>query len=874
WNATERSYSQEQLVCAMVEQQALQRPTDPAVSARGAEMSYGELNKKANQLAHYLQAQGVGPGSYVGIYLQRNLDMIVALLATLKVGAAYLPLDASTPPTRVAFMLREAQATLLITQKTVAARLTTCEVPLFYLEQAGTLLKTQPVENLPVRISPEYPAYIIYTSGSTGNPKGVVINHKALLNMVCWYQETFGVTALDKTTHLANLGFDAAVFEIWPYLTKGALLYLVEEEVRLSPTALVPWLVKRGITISFLPTSLVEMVVNRPWPAQTALRFLLTGGDQLHRAPIKNLPFTLINMYGPTENTVVTTWAPITPEQPDASGEHLDEGRLPVIGRAIANAQVYVLNRAGDPQPLGVPGELFIGGQSLSQGYLYRPDLTAASFLPDPFGTQPGARLYRTGDIVRYLPDGNLEFLGRRDHQVKIRGFRIELGEIETLLMAHPDVREAVVVVSESLPGEKRLAAYVVLQEGASLSKEGLQRSLRDRLPDYMVPTALSIIEELPLTPHGKIDRQALALRRPITISASEKHIAARDAIELQLVHLWERLLGVSPISVTDNFFQLGGHSLTGVRLMSQIQRLFGVDLPLSALFESATIASLATVLRQQEEQITFTPLVEIQQTGSNPPLFCVHPSGGEVLCYTSLAHHLGSDQPMYGLRASDQHLHSSLEEMATAYIAALRTVQPQGPYYLSGWSMGGVVAFEMARQLELQGQKIAFLGLFDSYLPPQQFDENEYTLLTKFVSDLAGMSNTAFSSIEEGVAASDTEGQLKLLLLDAQRANVLPPGVDASYIKRQFLIFKNNIKVLCNYRPQPYAGQITLYRASAFTSGEQVEITYGWHQFARQVHNHAVPGNHYTMLREPQVETLAKQIRSSIEEGIAASIS
>ncbi len=863
WNATGRNYAQEQLIYALVEEQAALHPAVPAISARGKEMSYGELNRRANQLAHHLQTQGVRPGCYVGIYLPRTLEMIVALLATLKAGAAYLPLDASTPPARVAFMLGETQTALLITQKTMAARLTTCETPLLCLDKEEERLKTQPVENLAVRITPEYPAYIIYTSGSTGNPKGVIINHKALLNMVSWYQETFRVTEQDKTTHLANLGFDAAVFEIWPYLSRGALLYLVEEEVRLSPTALVPWLVKRGITISFLPTSLVEMVVNRPWPAQTALRFLLTGGDQLHRAPAKDLPFTLINMYGPTENTVVTTWAPIAAEQEElpVSGEK----RLPVIGRAIANAQLYVLNRAGEPQPLGVPGELYIGGQSLSQGYLHRPDLTATCFVPDPFGPQPGARLYRTGDIVRYLADGNLEFLGRRDHQVKIRGFRIELGEIETALMSYAGVREAVVVVSESLPGEKRLAAYVVPQEKVSLSKEGLQRSLKERLPDYMVPVSIAFIEELPLTPHGKIDRQALALRRPITTTTQEKHIAARDAIELQLVHLWERLLGVSPIGVTDNFFQLGGHSLTGVRLMSQIQRLFGVDLPLSTLFEGATIASLAAVLRQQEAAITQTPLVEIQPEGSNPPFFCVHPSGGEVLCYMNLARHLGADQPVCGLRALDPDAHTSLEEMARAYIEALRTVQQHGPYFLGGWSMGGVIAFEMARQLEERGEHIAFLGLFDSHLPPHQIDD-EHTLLTKFVSDLAGMSDVAFSFGEDEPSAADSEAQLQHFLLDAQRANILPPGVDASYIKRQFLIFKQNLKALCAYQPRPYGGHITLYQASAFTDGKPVEITYGWHQFAKQVHNHAVPGNHYTMMRDPQVEILARQVRASIK--------
>ena len=760
-------------------------------------------------------------------------------------------------------ILQEAQATLLISHESLAKRLAPCEIPVLHLDQAAEHLRTLPDENLPRSITPEYPAYIIYTSGSTGKPKGVVIQHKSLLQMIFWYHEAFGITENDKSTQLASLSFDATVFEIWPSLTAGAELYLVEEEVRLSPTALVPWLVKHGITICYLPTALVDMVVTRAWPAESRLRLMLTGGDQLHHTPTEESPFTLVNMYGPTENTIVATWAVIPPGQ--------EEERLPVVGKAIANTQIYVLNQAGEPQPIGVPGELFLGGLSLAQVYLERPDLTAASFMPDPFSGRAGARLYRTGDIARYLPDGNLEFLGRRDHQVKIRGFRIELGEIESLLMEYPGVHEAIVVVNESLAGEKRLVAYVVPREGVTLTREKLQRFLKERLPDYMVPTALALLEELPQTSHGKVDRKALASRRLITRSTAEKYIAPRDAIELQLVHLWEKLLGASPIGVTENFFQLGGHSLAGVRLMSQIQRLFGLELPLSTLFQEATIASLATVLRQQEAQITFTPLVAIQPDGSRPPLFCVHPSGGEVLCYTNLARHLGSDQPVYGLRAPDpqrQESGLSLSEMASLYREAICALQPGGSYFLAGWSMGGVIAFEMAQQLEAQGQHVAFLGLFDSYLPPAPTDDNEHTLLRKFVGDLAGLSEMTFTSTETEMPA-DIDEALHYLLLEVQQAHLLPVDVDVSYIKRLFSTFKRNIDALCRYRPEPYAGEISLFQASAFSGGDQVELTHGWHNFAARTTPQAVPGNHYTMLRDPQVEVLAREVSSCLAKSV-----
>ncbi len=855
-NNNAREYPRERLIVELIEERAATAPESKALSARNVEMTYGELNRRANQLAHYLQTAGVAKGDIVGIYLPRTLDMVVSLLAVLKAGAAYLPLDPTTPAARTTFILEDAGARLLITGAAQAVRLKNHQVPMLYLEKEATNLQAQSEENLPLEITPEYPAYVIYTSGSTGNPKGVVIEHKALLNLIYWYQETHEVTAQDKATHLANLGFDASVFELWPFLASGSMVYLVDDSLRLSPTALMPWLVQKGITICFLPTSMVEMMINRQWPAQTALRLLMTGGDALQRTPAEHLPFTLVNHYGPTENTVAATWAPIPPAQQ----------QVPTIGRAMANVQVYVLNRAGEPQPIGVPGELYLGGRSVAQGYLHRPDLTAERFVPDAFSSQPGARLYKTGDMVRLSPDGTLKFLGRLDTQVKIRGYRIELGEIEAVLLSHADVREAVVVVNESLPGEKRLAAYIIAKEGTPLAKEGLLRLMRDRLPDYMVPTSLSIIEAFPLTAHGKVDRQALARRRPINTVASDKYVAPRDAIELQLAQLWEKLLGVSPIGMTDNFFQLGGHSLTGVRLMSQIHRLFGMELPLSTLFEHANITALASVLRKQEKRLSSTPLVEIQSAGSRPPLFCVHPAGGEVLCYQSLARRLGSDQPLYGLQAAELHRQEqapSIEEMATYYRDAIRAIQPEGPYFLGGWSMGGVIAFEMARQFEAEGQRVAFVGLFDSHLPSRnEVDNNEEGLLNRFMNDLAGMSNLKFSQ------AAENEEPLEHLLFEAQRMNILPPSVDAAYIKSLFVTFKKNLAAISRYQPESYSGRITLFPASAFTSGEQVEVTYGWHRFAAQVDaGHVLPGDHYTILRDPQVEVLAGHLLSCMQE-------
>ncbi|MBA2679919.1 MAG: amino acid adenylation domain-containing protein [Ktedonobacteraceae bacterium] len=863
WNNFTHENSTEHLTFELVEEQAARNPGAPALWDQGKILTYDELNRQANQLARLLQQNGVQPGSYVGIFMARRNEMIISMLAIFKAGAAYLPIDPSTPVGRASWMLNTTGVALVLTQKDLQTRLSDCQAPTLSVDQIWLQLGELSDENLAKVITPDYPAYIIYTSGSTGTPKGVMVNHRSLLNPIFWYQQEFGLTAADKATQLANLGFDATVLEIWPLLTIGAHLHLVDEKTRLSPTLLIPWLVKQEITVCFMPTAMVDMALHMSWPASSHLRLLLTGGDQLHRTPPEQATFKLINQYGPTENTVAASWALIAPGA--------QENRLPVVGRAITNTRLYVLNHAGEVQPIGIAGELFIGGKSVTQGYLGRPDLTAERFVPDPFSTEPGATLYQTGDIVRFLPDGTLEFLGRRDNQVKIRGYRIELGEIEAQMLAYPGVHDAVVVVNESLSGEKRLIAYVVAKEGVTLAKEKIRSILKVHLPDYMVPSSFSLIDELPVTSNGKVDRQALARRRPLTQSATEKHIAPRDAIELQLTQLWEQLLEVSPISVMDNFFHLGGHSLAGVRLMSQIQRLFGIDLPLSTLFEGATIAHLGDVLRQHEDNGVQRSVVEIQTGGIKPPLFCIHAAGGEVLCYMKLAHHLGNTQPVYGLQSFAIHAMQeecpSLVEMAAHYIKAIREIQPEAPYCLCGWSMGGVIAFEMARQLEEQGDEVAFLGLIDSYLPLVDQDLNERALLTQFINDLVGGADTSFVQSYAEMPDLSPEVQMEYLLQEVQRANILPQGIDVAYLRRLFTTFKKNRTAFSLYQIQSYGGRASLFQASVHSQGEQVEITHGWNRFVAHIETtHTVSGDHYSILRDPHVGLLAQHIQNSLQ--------
>ena len=465
------------------------------------------------------------------------------------------------------------------------------------LDSAGERLSQAPEDNPRSPVAPEHLAYVIYTSGSTGRPKGVVVPHQGLLNLVFWHQGAFEITSSDRATQLAGTAFDASVWEIWPYLSKGASLHIVGSEILSSPVHLRDWLVSQAVTISFLPTPLAEMVLPLEWPEAPALRILLTGGDKLHHYPSASVPFKLINNYGPTENTVVTTSGLVASEEREAT---------PPIGRPITNTQVYLLDRQLQPVPLGVPGELYIGGASLARGYLQRPELTPEKFIPHPFSELPGERLYRTGDLARYRPDGNIEFLGRLDHQVKVRGFRIELGEIEAVLGGHPGVREVVVLAREDSPGEKRLVAYVVGQEEPAPSVSELRGFVRERLPEYMVPSAFVGLPALPLTPNGKVDRKALPAPEADAYAVRE-YAAPEGEVERVLAGIWAEVLQVERIGRHDNFFELGGHSLLAVTLIERMRRN-GLQADVRALFTTPTLAALAATLGGETDLVEVPP--------------------------------------------------------------------------------------------------------------------------------------------------------------------------------------------------------------------------------------------------------------------------
>jgi amino acid adenylation domain-containing protein len=589
--AERQSSPRNRSVPELVANQAAAMPNAVAVMARTESITYDELDKRANQLANYLISLGVGPETIVGLCLDRSLESIICALAVLKAGGAYLPLDPAYPAERLLFMLNDAQPRVLITRTELAGKLSEGIWKVISVD-SNREIENGSIETPVNRVAPDQLAYVIYTSGSTGRPKGVEITHASLLNLVSWHQREFDITRHDRASHLASVGFDAAVWEVWPYLTAGASLHLPDEVTRISPELLRDWLVTNEITISFLPTALAERVMTLEWSAKIALRFLLTGADTLHRYPSDNLPFQLVNNYGPTECTVVATSGRVQ------SGE--GPNSLPTIGRPITNATVYLLGENLQPVSRGEAGELYIGGMGVARGYINRPELTAEKFIDDPFSGLAGARLYRTGDLARQLDDGEIAYLGRVDEQIKILGHRIEPNEIEARLDRHPTIASSLVVARGAACEEKRLAAYLVMRNGNTPATADLRDFLQTELPDYMVPSIFVKLATMPLTANGKVDRAALPEPNAENTLRDEEFIRPRTPIEQRLATTLCALLNLSEVSVKDNFFLLGGHSLLGTQLIVKLRSTFGVDLALRTLFDAPTIAGLSAEIEKQ----------------------------------------------------------------------------------------------------------------------------------------------------------------------------------------------------------------------------------------------------------------------------------
>ncbi len=824
------------------------QPERPAVITSRRTLTYGELDAASNRVARWLREQGARPNALVALVMEKGWEQVVAALGVLKSGAAYVPIDAHLPPARLRYLLENTGTRQVLTQSWLQLDLTGVE-PGAVLAVDGPEAQRPSADALPSAQRPEDLAYVIYTSGSTGHPKGVMIEHRSALNTLLDVNARYGVDADSRGFALSAMNFDLSVWDVFGLLAAGGALVIPEPGELREPGRWLQLVREHRVTVWNSVPALMEMMTDHlaglgeTWPQ---LKTVMMSGDWIPvslperiRAVAPNA--AVYSMGGATEAAIWSIVYPIGDVDP----------AWPSIpyGKAMLNQQMLVLDGALMPCPTWVPGQIFIGGVGVARGYWRDEEKTRGSFIRHPL---TGERLYRTGDLGRFLPSGDIEFLGREDFQVKVQGFRIELGEIENALLQHPGVRAAVASAVGEKRGNKRLVAYVVLDAEAPPAVDALREALRTKLPEYMVPQTFVTLDALPLSANGKVDRGALpALEGTQPQKQSGVRVPPRTELETALARLWEGLLP-GPVGIHDNFFEVGGNSLLAVRLMARLRQELGRELPLATLFEMPTIALLAASLSgpgapRREGR---GALVPIQPSGTRPPLFLVHPVGGSVLCYAELARKLGSDQPVFGLQVPPGAPPRSIEAMASAYLEALRDVQPRGPYHLGGWSMGGVVAYEMARQLQAQGDTVSTLALIDVLVPPAgQGGEvmDEAALMARFAEDLGALAARRVSVDAGALRDLPAEAVLERVVEDLRAQEAIAPELDHATLGAHAEVFKANMRALTAYQARPYAGRVWFCRG-AQPGGASRQNAEAWLGLTSGGQLVELEGNHYTL--------------------------
>jgi amino acid adenylation domain-containing protein len=871
WNETKLDYPD---VCLhqVIEAQVERTPNAVAASFENERLTYRELNGLANQLGHYLQTMGVGPDVLVGICIERSLEMLVGLLGILKAGAAYVPLDPNYPNERLALMVEDSQLKVLLTEERLRTKLLGFPAQLICIDSQKSALSRQSSSNCCSNVAAGNLAYVIYTSGSTGKPKGVQICHRSVVNFLTSMRANPGISAEDILLSVTTISFDIAGLELYLPLTVGAQVVVVSRETATDGERLREKLATSGATCMQATPATWRMLLESAWDGCKGLK-ILCGGEAVPRDLVRELAVkasSVWNMYGPTETTIWSTVHEIS-----------STNELVSIGRPIANTQVYILDKYLQPVPVGVAGELYIGGDGVARGYLNRPELTAEKFIVNPFRVDaPLARLYRTGDLARYHQDGNIECLGRLDHQVKVRGFRIEVEEIESLLNYHPGIRQSVVVAREDIPGDKRLVAYFVPAKPIPTSSE-LRSFLKRKLPDFMLPSALVSLEAIPLTPNGKIDRRALPAPEQPDLSKPEEYEAPRNPVESRLVSIWESVLGTKPIGIKDNFFELGGHSLLVAKLLRRVERVFGKKLQMATLFSAPTIEQFALSLSNQ----TTSPrrsgaVIPIQPLGSKPPFFLV---GAPHIFRGALAHRLGLDQPFFGLylelsELAELSVPYQMEDIAGHFVRAMREQQPEGPYYFGGYCFNGVIAYEMARQLVAQGHRVALLALFEAYNPAYREElpqETRFNLLFQrlgfhfSILRRLGVRDSAVYILDR---LSVVQGRLQIKALH------ISYDLRLRMNRGRLRSSKHIMNVAArSYRPQPHPGRAVLFRTSKQSLDRYSDLKLGWGGLLKHLDVQVMPAalsarreaaDNSSMFLEPEVAVLASRMVPYLGEG------
>jgi amino acid adenylation domain-containing protein len=866
WNATAAAAEQDEpFVHALFEARARRTPGAPALVFEGETLSYAGLNARANRLAHHLRALGVGPDARVAICVERGPAMVVGALAVLKAGGAYLPLDPEYPDERLRYMLEDGAPVALLTTPALLGLFEGVRVPVLDLEAPRPAWADEP-ESDPERgaLSPAHLAYVIYTSGSTGRPKGVRVTHRGLSATMAAAQRAFGFGDGDRVPSLASFAFDIWLFEtLLPLLGGGAVRLVPRDRVPDVPR-LVDDLARCTVlhAVPALMRHVVEEVRARPGGVLPALRRVFVGGDAVAPDLLEEMrgafPAAEIGvLYGPTEATIICASHRLESEPATRR----------MLGRPLGNAALYVLDAAGQVAPVGVAGELCLGGASVARDYLGRAGLTAERFVPDPFSAEPGARLYRTGDRVRWLAAGELEFLGRTDRQVKVRGYRIELGEIEARLAEHPAVRAPIVLVREDAAGDRRLAAYYLADEPVAV--EALKAHLAERMPGYMVPAAYVWMEAYPLTPNGKVDRKALPAPEGEAYPAREYQAPVGET-EQALAGIWAEVLGTPRVGRGDNFFELGGHSLLAVRVISRVRQRLEAEVALADLFSHPTVESLAARLSGARRQLPDDRAVAIRPAGSQPPLFLAYEGAGSIAYAQVLHPHIDAEIPVYALPSPSSAVSplGTVEGMAARLVQMIREVQPSGPYRLAGWSFGGVLAYEVAAQLIGGDEVVEFVGMFDSYHPAHAgavSDDaaQEHALLLHALrmaepADAGGRADPD----EAGVATGDVD--LATFVTRCRENGLLPGHVTVEQARQMRDRLRNHHRAIREYSPQPLPVAVHLFPAQ---QSPDPELSRGWQATLPAAHLQVtpVPGTHLSMMRPPNAAALGEALSRAI---------
>ncbi|MET7755323.1 amino acid adenylation domain-containing protein, partial [Streptomyces sp. NPDC005389] len=851
---------------------AAETPDAPAVITGSLTLTYADLERRSHQVGHRLRTLGAGPGDLVGIVMDKGWEQVVAALGILRAGAAYVPIDARVPAERLRVLLDSAGISRVVTQPWVDG---TADWP---QDVARTVVRVdegaggqgdgagrKPGDELeplgPSGATPTDLAYVIFTSGSTGLPKGVMIEHGAALNTIVDVNERYRVTAADRALGLSAMHFDLSVYDVFGLLSAGGALVLPEPSAHREPARWAELVTEHGVTIWNSVPALMEMFTEHALANRLTglpLRLVMMSGDWIPvtlpgRIRLLLEDAELWSMGGATEASIWSILHPI--------GEVNEDCVSIPYGKAMRNQRFHVLDGAMRPCPVWVPGDLYIAGVGLARGYLNDEAKTSAAFLLHPV---TGERLYRTGDLGRFLPDGTIEFLGRQDSQVKIQGYRIELGEVEAALTQCEGVRAAAVVAAGEQHGPKRLIAYVVLDDGRDDTEQRITESLRKVVPQHLVPQRILVLDELPLSDNGKVNRAALPAPDEVAVEGAG-FVAPRDEVERRLAEIWAEFFGVTEIGVTASFFDLGGDSLLAVRLMARIARGLGRSLPLSSLFARPTIELLAQAVREAGSvEDGRRALVPVRTTGWRTPLVFVHPVGGDVLCYAELAELLGHDQPFYALQLPDTEL-PSVEDMAAHYVSALREALPEGPYRVGGWSMGGVIALEMAAQLTAAGAEVELLAVVDLMErpgPAEGAPVSDEVLLSWFARDLAGLAGVEWDLPAE---AFDGRPPVEVLHAEARAAGALSEDIDLDTLSSIVGRFQSNYRALLRYAPSAFAGRVLSLRAA--DGGASVDTASRWMEyFPGDAALVDVPGDHYTVMRGERLRVLADELRRALD--------